>query len=105
MDFKDIFTNANQENIMLMIRVDDLKEAVSYLFNEERKRQEKIKENENDGLIDSKQAKEMLNVKTGTLWRWNNSKYLCAVKIGNRNYYRLNDVKRILQKNSDEDVS
>ena len=83
---------------LLLVSLNDLKEVCSHLYNEERLRQEKLKAQENDGLIDSKQVKEILNVKDGALWKWNKRGYLCPLKIGSRNFYRREDVDRILGK-------
>ena len=96
MDIQNLI--ANSGNIQLVINVNDLKEICSYLYNEERIRQEKLKEQENDGWLDSKQVKEMLNVKNETLWRWHKNGYLCHKKIGGRNSYRREDVDKILGK-------
>jgi hypothetical protein len=97
MDIQNLFANGSTSQLLL-VSVDDLKEVCSHLYKEERMRQEKLKEQENDGLIDSKQLKDMLNVKDGALWKWNKRGYLCPIKIGSRNFYRREDVDRILGK-------
>lgn len=85
-------------NIQLVVSWDDLKELCSYFVQQEFDRQKKLQEQENDGLLNSKQVKEMLNVKAETLWRWHKTGYLHHVKIGCRNYYRREDVDRMLGK-------
>ena len=75
-----------------------MKRVCADLYNEERIRQEKIKESENDGMLSAKQAMDMLGVKAETLWRWHNRGYLCHVKVGNRNYYKRCDLEEILRK-------
>ncbi len=102
MDIQNLIAEGG--NVQLVINVNDLKEICSYLYNEERIRQEKQKEQENDGLLDSKEVKEMLNVKNETLWRWNQNGYLPHVKIGCRNYYRREDVDKILGKKGKHEV-
>lgn len=86
-------------NLQLVLSYDDLKQVCFDLFNEERIRQEEQKRNENGGLVDSKEAMRLLGVKAETLWRWHNNGYLCHVKIGNRNFYRLSDLERIVGEN------
>lgn len=98
MDIQNFIANGSTSQLLL-VSINDLKEICSQLYNEERIRQEKLKEQENDGLLDSKQVKEMLNVKNETLWRWHKSGYLCHKKIGCRNYYRREDVDKILGEN------
>ena len=86
------------KNLQLVLSYDDLKQVCFDLFNEERIRQEKIKENEKGDLVDSKQAMELLGVKAETLWRWNKNGYLCHSKTGKRNFYKRGDLEKILQK-------
>lgn len=90
--------NSDYGNIQLVVSLNDLKELCSYFVKQELERLEKLKEQENNGMLNSIQVKEMLNVKNETLWRWHNSGYLCHVKIGNRNYYHRADVERMLDK-------
>ena len=88
--------NPESGNIQLVVSLDDLKELCSYFVKQELDRLDKLKEQENDGLLDSKQVKEMLKVMDGTLWKWNKRGYLRHVKIGSRNYYHREDVEKIL---------
>ena len=90
--------NPESGNIQLVISLGDLKELCSYFVKQELDRLETLKEQENDGLLDSKQVKEMLKVMDGTLWKWNKRGYLRHVKIGSRNYYHREDVEKILDK-------
>ena len=93
-----LMNNSDCGNIQLVVSLNDLKELCSYFVQQEFERQEKLKEQENDGLLDSKQVKEMLNVKNETLWRWHKSGYLPHIKIGCRNYYHREDVEEMLDK-------
>jgi predicted DNA-binding transcriptional regulator AlpA len=102
-EIQSLISNANTSNIQLVIGLDELKELCSYFVKQEFDRQEKIKEQENDGLLDSKQVMELLNVKYETLWRWSKSGYLPCVKIGCRNNYRREDVEEILGKREKND--
>ena len=97
MDIQNLIADSGTSQLLL-VSLNDLKEVCSHLYNEQRLRQEKLKAQENDGLIDSKQVKEILNVKDGALWKWNKRGYLCPLKIGSRNFYRREDVDRILGK-------
>ena len=97
MDIQNLISNGSTSQLLL-VSINDLKEICSHLYNEERIRQEKKKEQENDGCLDSKQVMEKLNVKRETLWRWNKSGYLRHKKTGGRNSYRREDVDKILGK-------
>lgn len=99
---KEEVFNGIGNNLQLVVSYEDLKRVCADLYNEERIRQEKIKESDNDGMLSAKQAMDMLGVKAETLWRWHNRGYLCHVKVGNRNYYKRCDLERILRK---EDVN
>ena len=90
--------NSNCGNIQLVVTLNDLKELCSYFVAQEIERQEKLKEQENNGMLDSMQVKMLLKVKSETLWRWHNSGYLRHVKIGNRNYYHRADIEKMLDK-------
>ena len=72
----NLINNANTSKIQLVIGLDDLKELCSYFVQQEFDRQKKLKEQENDGLLDCKHVMELLNVKYESLWRWNKSGYL-----------------------------
>ena len=101
MDIQKIITDGT--NVQLVVNYNDLKELCFDLVKEAFDQQKKLKEQENDGLLDSKQVMELLNVKIGTLWRWNQSGYLPCVKIGCRNYYKREDVEEILGKREKND--
>ena len=87
MDIQKIITDGT--NVQLVVNYNDLKEICFDLVKEAFDQQKKLKEQENDGLLDSKEAMKMLGVKSETLWRWHNMGYLCHTKIGNRNYISL----------------
>ncbi|MCO6026648.1 helix-turn-helix domain-containing protein [Prevotella cerevisiae] len=58
--------------------------------------------NENaDKLITVKDAQNMLGKCRKTLWSWDKSGYLVSVKCGNKNYYHLSDIERILKGKGD----
>lgn len=102
MDIQTLIANSGTSQLLL-VSFNDLKEICSYLYNEERLRQEKLKEQENDGLLDSKQVMKLLKVKIGTLWRWNKSGYLPCRKIGCRNYWSREVVEEIRGKRGDHE--
>ena len=89
--------NTTGNSVQFVVGYDDLKKVCEDLFNQERIRQEQLKKKENNGMLNNKQAMEMLGVKAETLWRWHKSGYLRHVKVGNRNYFKRCDLERILQ--------
>lgn len=102
-EIQSLITNSNTSNIQLVIGINDLKELCYHFVKEAFDQQKKLKEQENDGKLDSKQVMELLNVKIGTLWRWNKSGYLPYKKIGGRNQWKREDVEEILGKREKND--
>lgn len=102
MDIQNLI--ANSSKLQLVINFNDLKDVCSYLYNEERIRQEKLKEQENDGLISTKEVMELLHVSEATLGRWKRKGYLCPKKNGGRNGYYREDVYEILGKKRNLEV-
>ena len=100
MDIQKTITDGT--NVQLVVNYNDLKELCFDLVKEAFNQQKKLKEQENDGLLDSKQVMELLNVKYGTLWRWNRSGYLTFIKIGSRSYWKREDVYEILEKREEK---
>ena len=96
MDIQKTITEGT--NIQLVVNYNDLKELCFDLVKEAFDQQKKLKEQENDGLLDSKQVMKLLKVKIGTLWRWNKSGYLPYEKVGGRNQWYREDVEEILGK-------
>ena len=101
MDIQKIITDGT--NVQLVVNYNDLKELCFDLVKEAFDQQKKLKEQENDGLLDSKQVMELLHVKIGTLWRWNKSGYLPYKKIGGLNYWEREDVYEIRGKREEKD--
>lgn len=97
MDIQKTITDGT--NVQLVVNYNDLKEICFDLVKEAFDQQKKLKEQENGGLLDSKEAMKMLGVKAETLWRWHNMGYLCHTKIGNRNFYKRSDIEKILGEN------
>ena len=52
-------------------------------------------DSENDQLIKRNVVNERLHVDNSTLWRWDKTGYLKAVRIGRSVYYKESDVKRL----------
>lgn len=96
MDIQNLIADGG--NVQLVVKVDDLKELCSYFVKQEFERLNNLKEQENDGMLDTKQVMEMLNVKEATLGRWHQNGYLTHIKVGFRNYYKREDVYEILGK-------
>lgn len=79
-----------QENLIIELNFND------GCFNDNK---DPLCKKQEDGILDSKQVMEVLNIKDGTLRRLNKSGYLCPCRIGSRNFYSRKDIERILEKN------
>lgn len=80
-------------NVSVNISVGDLKEFVAEMIAEAAARPQEAEEK----FLSVDEVCEMLHVSQNTLWRWNRSKYLCAVKVGRTPMYRLSDVNILRQ--------
>lgn len=71
-------------------------EAFRIVLREENEKQvQNNVEESQERLLTEKEVQEMLNVSHSTLFRWNRDKYLCFIKIGNKNRYKYSDIMRI----------
>lgn len=84
-------------NVSVTVSVADLKEFALYLLDEG-KEQGKT-EREPEQWLTPKEAAEMLGVSGNTLWRWNNTGYLCHVKVGRKPLYKLSDINKLKTNN------
>ena len=82
-------------NISVNVSVADLKEFALAVANEVMAARQA--EREEEKYLSPDEVAEMVGVCTNTLWRWNNDKYLCPVKVGRKSRYKLSDVKRIME--------
>ena len=87
--------------VTIAITTDQLKEAMTYFYEESQARTQKALEadKERPSLTASEAAK-MLGVTTMTLHRWAKSGYLTPVKIGVRILYRYSDIEEMLKPKS-----
>ncbi len=84
-------------NPILQISLDDLREVVKDLCQEERSRiEEAIKAHREHPVLSRKETAEMLGVTLSTLWQWDRTGYLTPVKIGSKVMYRPQDVEEVL---------
>ena len=103
-NFNDMATNTiNQSlgigNPIIQISLNDLKEVVKDLYEEERKRTEDaINAHRERPTLTRKETARMLGVTLATLWQWAKSGYLIPVKIGTKVMYRPSDVDAMLTK-------
>ena len=81
-------------NIQFVISASELKEALTSWYAEIR-RAEKAQEEER--YLTSKEVSDLLKVNRSTLWKWNKSGYLTAIKTGSKPRYKLSDVKKIME--------
>lgn len=86
-------------NPIFQISLNDLKEVVKDLYQEERKRTEDaINAHRERPTLTRKETAKMLGVTLATLWQWAKSGYLTPVKIGTKVMYRPSDVENLLKK-------
>lgn len=103
----NINTLINEPNVIISVSPADLKEFALELMKEqrneiERRQEERQAEKNKDAdvryMYTRAEVAEKLGVGYACLWRWAKHKYLCPVKIGQRVYYRREDVRRIIEK-------
>lgn len=91
MNIQDILKNG--ANVQLVINALDLKEAFLQ-WNEELRQQQPQEEKQ---YLTAQETAERLNVDLSTLWRWDKTGYLKKVKLGNKPYYRVSDIKKLME--------
>ena len=100
--------NINVENISLFelasqfpdltisVKCSDLFDAFRSVIHEEELKRENMSQDKNEEvLLTEKEVQEILFTSHSSLYRWNRDKYLCFIKIGNKNRYKYSDVMRI----------
>ena len=89
---------ANNSGVNISINAGQLIEVFDYGINRMRREMEQQKEDaRTESYLHVRQAAEKLGVSRGTLWRWDQTGYLPAVRIGGKCRYRMSDIKRILE--------
>ena len=96
MDIQNLI--AEGVNVQFVVKVDELKELCSYFVKQEFERLNNLKEQENDGLLGTKEVMKLLHVSEATLGRWKRNGYLRPERKGGRNGYHREDVYEILGK-------
>lgn len=95
MMIKELLASNENANISVTVSVADLKEFAMFLIDEVQTA--KAVEQKPEEYLTPQEVAEKLKVSTNTLWRWNNTKYLCHVKVGRKPFYRKSDVMKIME--------
>ena len=95
MMIKELLASNENANISVTVSVADLKEFAMFLIDEVQTA--KAGEQKPEEYLTPQEVAEQLGVSTNTLWRWNNTKYLCHVKVGRKPFYRKSDVIKIME--------
>lgn len=83
-------------SLSVSINLSDLLEAFRIVLREENEKKEQSTINEDpEKLLTEKEVIEILNSSHSSLYRWNRDKYLCRIKIGNKNRYKYSEVMKI----------
>lgn len=79
------------------ISIGDLIEANTLLIAEvKRELEQTIADEKAETYLSREKVAEMLEVSTGTLWRWQKLNYLVPIMVGGKRRYRRSDVMKIL---------
>ena len=81
-------------NVSFTINALDLKEWMLELVEEQRNRSTQPAK---ERLLSPKEASCKLHVDLSTLWRWDKAGYLKKVKLGNKAYYRMSDINKLME--------
>lgn len=92
MNIKEIINSGT--NVQIVINALDLKEAFLQ-WSEEHNQQQQPEEEEQ--YLTAKETADRLHVDVTTLWRWDKTGYLKKVKLGNKPYYRVSDIKKLME--------
>lgn len=80
-------------NVQIVINALDLKEAFLQWYEEQKQQQPE----EEEQYLTAKETADRLHVNVATLWRWDKTGYLKKVKLGNKPYYRMSDIKKLME--------
>lgn len=83
-------------NQLLVISASDLMDVLSNIGTSIAKEFLPKKE---ERYLSPNDAAKKLSVDPSTLYRWNKSGYLKAIKIGNKKRYRLSDIEKLMGEN------
>lgn len=88
---------SGEPGVTIAITTDQLKEAMTYFYEETQARTQKALEaNREKPTITREEAAKILNVTVQTLWRWAKEGILTPVKIGTKVLYRATDIEKML---------
>ena len=88
----NLFSDCGCENVQIVLSASDLKTVFRNVLSEFLAEQQEKKE---DQLVPRSAANDRLHVDDSTLWRWDKSGYLKAIRIGRAVYYKESDIKRL----------
>ena len=88
-------------NIKLEMSGEDLLEFSNDLINRAKSElSTEIAEARKERYLTRSEVKEICGVCDATLWHWNKKNYLKAIKVGSKVRYRMSDIRRILEANT-----
>ncbi len=92
-------------SIKLEVSGEDLLEFSNDLINRAKSElSTEISEARKERYLTREEVKEICGVCDATLWHWNKKNYLKTIKIGSKVRYRMSDVRRILETNTNHET-
>ena len=86
-------------DMTISVKLSDLLDSFRTIAEEiYEKREEEIRAENEDVLITREEAMKQLGISSSTLWRWNQEKYLCPVKVGVKCRYHQRDIDALKDK-------
>jgi predicted DNA-binding transcriptional regulator AlpA len=91
--------------IKLEISGEDLLEFSNDLINRAKSELSvEIAEARKERYLTREEVKEICGVCDATLWHWNKKNYLKTIKVGSKVRYRMSDIRRILEVNTNHET-
>ena len=91
-------------SIKLEVSGEDLLEFSNDLINRAKSElSTEIAEARKERYLTREEVKEICGVCDATLWHWNKKNYLKAIKVGSKVRYRMSDIRRILEANTNHE--
>lgn len=91
MNIKEIINS--DKKVQIVINAIDLKEAFLQWVSENQCNSQKKEES----YLTTQETAKKLGVDKSTLWRWNKTGYLNKIKLGNKPYYRVSDINKLME--------
>lgn len=106
MDYNNIIQLAKEfPNVTITIKLSDLVEANTILIHETKRELEQLITDQNTETYPTREkVMEILGVSSATLWRWAKIGYLSPLNVGGKRRYRMSDVRRILEGDTQKGV-